>query len=237
MQVIKNIYQVGGSLNGLTWYGKYGSYEDCNTYLVKTDEGLIMFDCGSGDSFSQILLNMKDWDLELKNIKACFITHSHFDHAGACYKLNELNIPIYAHEVASESIEAADERCCGYLYHKKFNKAFTDYKLKDGDKVEICGLNIEVNHFPGHTMGCVAYSFTSNEKKIVVSGDIIGTLLDGYHGWDGSFDFDKKVYLQSLRKFSKFDFDIMLPGHGMVYYGSPRVRIEDAFNLGLIEWR
>ncbi|MFY9176145.1 MAG: hypothetical protein WBI74_10460 [Caldicoprobacterales bacterium] len=34
MQVIKDLYQVGGSLNGITWKGQYRSYEDCNTYIL-----------------------------------------------------------------------------------------------------------------------------------------------------------------------------------------------------------
>jgi len=42
MQLMKDFFQVGGSLNGITWTGNDASYDDCNTYILKTDEGLIM---------------------------------------------------------------------------------------------------------------------------------------------------------------------------------------------------
>jgi len=61
--------------------------------------------------------------------------------------------------------------------------------------------------------------------------------LDGYHGWSGSIDFDKSKYLESLKKFAKIDTDIMLPGHGLIYFHKPRRRVEEALNLALIEWR
>jgi glyoxylase-like metal-dependent hydrolase (beta-lactamase superfamily II) len=86
-------------------------------------------------------------------------------------------------------------------------------------------------------MGCTAYFFTLHNKKIVISGDVIGTLLSGDFGWSGSIDFDKKIYTQSLLKFSKMDTDIMLPGHGMIYFHKPRVRVEEALNSALMQWR
>ena len=70
-----------------------------------------------------------------------------------------------------------------------------------------------------------------------MSGDVIGTLLDGYFGWNGSIDFDKQKYLKSLKRFSGVDSDIMLPGHGMIYFHKPRRRVEQVFNQALCQWR
>ena len=92
-------------------------------------------------------------------------------------------------------------------------------------------------HLPGHTMGCTAYAFHWGGKALIVSGDIIGTLLDGHFGWSGSIDFDKPTYLSSLKRFARSSADVMLPGHGMVYFGKPRQRIEQAFNEALVQWR
>jgi glyoxylase-like metal-dependent hydrolase (beta-lactamase superfamily II) len=86
-------------------------------------------------------------------------------------------------------------------------------------------------------MGCTAYSFFHEQKHIVVSGDIIGTMLAGDFGWDGSIDFDKKKYIESLRRFAKTDYDIMLPGHGLIYFYKPKWRIEESLNSALTQWR
>lgn len=237
MQIIKGIYQVGGSLTGLTWTTGDANYDDCNSYILQTNNGLIMFDCGMGDTLQQIFANMEQWGLAPHDIKACFLTHSHLDHAGAAHLLKARGIATYAHRLTAESISSGDERCCGYLYHRKFEPCEIDFPLEDAEEIEVCGYKIGVMHLPGHTAGCTAYTFCHQGKQIAVSGDIIGTLLDGYFGWGGSIDFDKPSYLQSLRRFSRCDFDIMLPGHGTIYLHSPRNRIEQALNHALCEWR
>jgi metallo-beta-lactamase class B len=238
MQIMKNLFQVGGSLNGITYTNKEdASYEDGNTYILKTDYGLIMFDCGCGETLEQIFNNMRYWDLDPYDIKACLITHPHLDHAGAAYMLSRQQVKFYAHKNTVDAVATGDERCCGYLYHKEFIPCILDYRLSDEETINILGVKIKVMHMPGHTMGCTAYIFEHENKVIVISGDIIGTLLDGYFGWSGSIDFNKKLYIETLKRFSKLDSDIMLPGHGMVYFHKPRRRVEEALNQALIQWR
>jgi glyoxylase-like metal-dependent hydrolase (beta-lactamase superfamily II) len=237
MQILKNLYQIGGSLNGLTWSGGYINYEDCNTYLLKGEGGCIMFDCGNGDTWPQLVGNMRYWDISPDEIKACFFTHAHMDHTGAAHILASMGVELYAHEKTADALEAGDERCAGYLYHKPAASCRVTYRFADTQVFNVCGIEIKTMHCPGHTAGCTAYFFNLDGKGVVVSGDIIGTLMDGYFGWDGSFDFDRKAYLTSLQKFSKEDTDLMLSGHGLLYFGKPRRRVEDAYCEALREWR
>ena len=237
MQLLHNLYQVGGDMQGITWAGVDAGYEDGNSYVLETPDGLILFDCGCGDTLDQIFDTMVYWNLEPKDIRRCFLTHAHIDHAGGAHKLKALGIPLYAHANTAEAVSVGDERCCGFLYHKTFQVCEVDHVLTDGDVVEVCGVSIEVMHVPGHSMGCTAYLFDHEDRRVVVSGDLIGTLLAGDFGWSGSIDFDRDVYLQSLQKFAKVDSDMMLPGHGMVYCHEPRRRVEQVLNSALKEWR
>lgn len=237
MQILKDLYQTGGDLNGVTFDLTGALWNDGNSYILKTNDGLIMFDCGCGDTMDQIFNNMRYWGLSPEEIRYCFLTHPHLDHAGGAHILKKAGVKITAIAETSDAVAAADERCCGFLYHKTFQPVQVDQIVSDGDTLDILGIKISVMHFPGHTMGCTAYSFYHENKHLVVSGDIIGTLLAGDFGWDGSIDFDKKIYTESLRKFAKTDFDIMLPGHGLIYFHQPRWRIEQALNSALIQWR
>jgi glyoxylase-like metal-dependent hydrolase (beta-lactamase superfamily II) len=151
--------------------------------------------------------------------------------------LKERGVKFIAIKETADSVVSGDERCAGYLYHKKFTPFEVDQVVSDGEELEVLGVKFKVGHYPGHTMGCTAYSFFYENKKITVSGDIIGTLLAGDFGWDGSFDFDKKKYIESLRKFAQVDMDIMLPGHGMIYFHKPQWRVEEAYNSALVQWR
>ncbi len=221
LQILKNLYQVGGDLNGMTFDLQGALWNDGNSYILKTTEGLIMFDCGCGDTMEQIFDNMKYWDLSPDDIRYCFLTHPHLDHAGGAYILKKRGVKLIAIVETANAVSTGDERCCGFLYHKEFRPVSVDKVVSGGDILDILGVEIEVMHFPGHTMGCTAYSFVHEHRHIVVSGDIIGTLLGGDFGWSGSIDFNKEIYTESLRKFAEVDMDMMLPGHGLIYFHKP----------------
>jgi glyoxylase-like metal-dependent hydrolase (beta-lactamase superfamily II) len=237
MQILRGLYQVGGDLNGVTWAGVDAGFEDCNTYVLQGDGGLIMFDCGCGDTLDQIFDNMAYWGLAPDDVKYCILTHPHFDHTAAAHLLKKRGITLIAHGNTAEAMAAGDERCCPYLYHKTYVPCEVDRTIEDGEVLDLLGIRMEVMHLPGHSMGCTAFIFDHEGKRVCVSADVIGTLNMGDFGWNGSFDFDKKIYMESLRRFSKVDTDIMLPGHGMIYFHKPRRRVEQAFNAALEQWR
>lgn len=237
MQVLKDLFQVGGDINGITFDVPDALWNDGNSYVLKTAEGLIMFDCGCGDTMEQIFENMRYWDLSPNDIRYCVLTHPHYDHAGGAHILKKRGVKLVAIRETAEAVASGDERCCGYLYHKIFTPVVVDQLVKDGEKFNLLGVEIEAMHLPGHSMGCTAFLFEWTGKKAVISGDVIGTLLVGDFGWDGSIDFDKKIYTESLRRFAKVDSDIMLPGHGMIYFHKPRWRVEQALNSALMQWR
>jgi len=237
MQILKDLFQVGGDLNGITWAGFDAGFDDSNTYVLKMRDGLILFDCGCGDTLDQIFSNMEYWGLAPEQIKYCVLTHAHLDHTGAAHLLKNHGIKLVASAETAEAVSKGDERCAGYLYHKKFHPCKVDQIVSDNEYLELLGIEIQVLHLPGHTQGCTAYLFQHEGKKVVVSGDVIGTLLVGDFGWSGSIDFNKTTYITSLRRFAQIDSDIMLPGHGMIYFNKPRRRVEAVLNEALMQWR
>ena len=237
MQLFHRLYQVSGSLNGVSWAGEYKSYADANSYALRTQAGVVLFDCGNGETWPQIAENLAYWGIAPSEICACLLTHAHLDHSGAAQILAEMGVPLYAQRETARAVAAGDERCAGYLYHKQYTPCPNVTALEDGDTLRFGKYEITLMHCPGHTAGCAAYLFTHEGKKMLVSGDIIGTLQDGYFGWDGSIDFDRAVYLQTLQKFARVKSDVMLPGHGMVYYHNPRQRVEEALCMALSSWR
>lgn len=237
MQILKQLFQFGGDLAGLTHTADSGGFHDCNSYVIQTKNEIVMFDCGCGETFDQIMANMRYWGLDPDKLSTCFITHAHWDHTGAAHILKERGIRLIAHAETARSMQAGDERCAGYLYHKEYMPCEVDTVVDDQQVIKVGNLKVQALYFPGHTMGCTAFALEWEGKQLVFSGDIIGTLGYDYFGWNGSYDFDKKVYIESLKQFAKMDFDVMLPGHGLIYFHKPKWRIEDALNHVLIQWR
>lgn len=237
MQLLHNIYQVSGDLPGITKDDPGEIWNDCNSYVLKLEQGLIMFDAGCGETLDQIFDNMRYWGLAPEDIKYCLLTHGHFDHAGGAHLLKQRGITIVGGKETAEAVGSGDERCCGYLYHKEFVPFEVDRVLEKEIEIDLLGLKITPMFMPGHSRACTIFCFDWEGKKLVVSGDVIGTLLSGYFGWSGSYDFDRRQYLNSLQRMAKITVDIMLPGHGMPYFYRPKRRIEEVFNAALMEWR
>ncbi len=237
MQLLKNIYQVGGDINGITFDEPGALWNDANSYVIKTGEGLLMIDCGCGDTMDQIFVNMRYWGLSPDDIRYLILTHPHLDHAGGAHILQKRGVKLIAIRETADAVASGDERCCGYLYHKTFQPVTVDQLVADGETITLLGIEFTVMHLPGHSMGCTAFFLEWDGKKIVFSGDVIGTLLVGNFGWSGSIDFNKEKYIESLRRFSMIDTDIMIPGHGMAYFHKPRRRVEEVLNIALMEWR
>lgn len=237
MQLFNRIYQVSGDLTGLTTDVQGAMWNDCNSYVVRLDDGLVLFDAGCGDTMDQLMDNVRYWGMDPGDIAYCFLTHAHYDHAGGGHILKERGVHIVAGPETADAVQAGDHRCCGYLYHKTFNPFEVDTVLGDGEHISVLGLQITARAMPGHSQGCTVYSFEMDGKQVLISGDVIGTKLVGDFGWSGSIDFCRKAYLESLLRMTELDVDCMLPGHGMVYFSGAKRRIEEVLNTALMEWR
>ena len=123
------------------------------TYLVACPQSFnaVIIDPAGNEDKLQALI-------EKKNLRVKYIlnTHGHSDHVLGNPKLKDfLKISVCMHE--------ADDRFFNdpYVWEKSYHELGlppsdpVDIKLKDGDKLEVGTLNIEVIHTSGHTPGSV----------------------------------------------------------------------------------
>jgi glyoxylase-like metal-dependent hydrolase (beta-lactamase superfamily II) len=80
--------------------------------------------------------------------------------------------------------------------------------LQENDKVG----RLTVIHTPGHTPGSI--SLYDPEKKVLFAGDTIRFVNGKLSGPQERFTLDMQQALQSVKKISRLDFDLILSGHG-----------------------
>ncbi len=120
-----------------------------NSYILTKDgKNAVIVDCAEQSLYSECL------EAGLTPC-AVLLTHGHFDHVGGCGKFFEKGVPIYCGELEKDFIFSdANRSIFGGVYIPEFEIYKT---LKDGQVLELGGINFKVIHTAGHTAGSVCY--------------------------------------------------------------------------------
>src|SRR5450432_3024127 len=65
--------------------------------VLETNDGLACFDCGPESTFDNVVAGMKAVGLSPDDVRHLFLSHIHFDHAGAAWRLAEKGATVYVH--------------------------------------------------------------------------------------------------------------------------------------------
>lgn len=100
-------------------------------------------------------------------IKYLLLTHAHFDHAGNAALLQADGAKVYASAKDAEKLAKGDT--LSEDFGRKFQTLKADVTLLGGEKLALCGIDIEVIATPGHTDG----SLTFKTGDMLFTGDTL----------------------------------------------------------------
>jgi glyoxylase-like metal-dependent hydrolase (beta-lactamase superfamily II) len=209
------IHQIGG----------YG--EDSNIYLVM-DKVIALVDAGTGRHFDMVTKNLQKFGISPSDIELIINTHCHYDHVGGDRDfLNAADCGVAIHELDAEPLRKGDGVItCAALFGEELEPLEPTRLLRDGDRIELGELVLEVLHTPGHTRGGIC--LYDRERQILFSGDLV------FCGGIGRTDHptgDEAVMARSIRRLTKLKVQTLLPGHGPIAYENAHEHIEAALRL------
>jgi glyoxylase-like metal-dependent hydrolase (beta-lactamase superfamily II) len=189
---------------------------DIDSNIFKIGDTVI--DSGTGFNFTRLYQVLKMLKIQLKDIKHIVNTHCHFDHIGGNGYFIEADVAI--HEQDAEVVEKADaKKSYADFFDGKLKPREVNIRLKEGDKVSVGGMDLEVIHTPGHTPGSICLYDRSG--RILFTGDTV--FSDGIGRTDMPGGSDQHLQ-SSLEKISKLEVKTLLPGHGnSLSLESPRI--------------
>lgn len=215
MKISESIYKVSGV--------EYRT--NSNIYAVKYEGGIVLIDSGYGkEQWERMNRVLAQWDMKEEDISHVFITHSHFDHAGNVWRMNEIGAKVLASRADAGKIENGNPEM-EELFHAKWHYGKVDRIIKEGDEFDFPGnVRIEIMETPGHCEGALSFVIYADGLKAVCTGDMffIKPLAPEDEvsvelGYMGSSDFSMKDFIRSLKRLSGMDMDIILPGHYYTY--------------------
>ena len=148
-------------------------------YVIENNGMRLMIDVGETLKARKVIKKLKDFGLY--PIHKIVLTHSHWDHAQGISKLynsmKDLDVEVLASENAVENLKHPEKMIKGFEGFDEvypFEGEITP--LKEGDIIDINGLELEVLNFFGHTMDSIGLFDKTN--KNIFAGDAAINRLD-----------------------------------------------------------
>lgn len=197
---------------------------DCHVYLVHDGDDAIVVDAGAGCDIEPILTQIARSGVPQGSIRRLLLTHAHGDHAGGARALHDaLGVDVYASPLAASYVRDGDERAIsldrargpgGYPKDYAFAASPVTGELREGDRITVGRLVVEVVETPGHCGGHLSFALHRPGGIDLFSGDAIftrGRILLQYI-WDCSV----VDSCESVKRLTAIRPDGLFPGHGSV---------------------
>lgn len=235
MQLTETVFLVAGAP-----YGTLG-----NTYAIRQGKDLVLIDTGSERAITVIEENLRQWKLDQMQIRAVFLTHHHYDHAGAAFYFQARGAKIICGEEDAGFIRKGGFSMPEYPYenfaaHESYGyrPCMPDVTVRGDQWLQEGKIRIRAYDVPGHTAGSRAYWYEDTKQSYLFTGDFI--YCEGFRGefvrigWKGSADYSEEKYVQSAYKVFKLKPDAVLGGHGVPYLQGGAVAMRKSFEAILL---
>ena len=138
-------------------------------YVIENNDERLLIDTGSASGASNIFRKLKKFNL--LPIHKLFLTHSHWDHTQGCERLKKKNgeFEVLASAKAIENLKNPEKT--NKVYNYDVNPIENVTPLKEGDIIDLNGLELEVFDFFGHTQDSIA--LLDKKNKNLFAGDAI----------------------------------------------------------------
>ena len=165
-----------------------GSKETIACFVKETSEGLVLFETGPHSTFDAMKKGLNELGYSLSDVKHVFLTHIHFDHAGAAWAFAELGARVYVHPFGAkhminpEKLVSSAKR----IYKEKMDMLWGQLnpipeshleEVPHGKKYQIGDVEIIAWHTPGHAVHHIAWQVGNQ----LIAGDVAGCKI----GLDG----------------------------------------------------
>lgn len=195
-----------------------------NCFLVAAAEGFVLFDTGGSNQRAELQRELEQAGCRPGTLRLIVLTHGDFDHSGNAAHLRQVTgAPIAMHPDDVGMAERGDMswnrqgkklilKTTGPLFGFGRSERFTpDILLRDGDDLAAYGLDAQVIHLPGHSLGSIG--------ALLAGGDlIVGDLLENTKGPAlNSIMDDRAAAAASLAKLKEYQVGTVYPGHGQPF--------------------
>ncbi|HKF14444.1 MAG TPA: MBL fold metallo-hydrolase [Gaiellaceae bacterium] len=150
-------------------------------YLLETDDGPALFDCGPSSDLPALERGLAERGLAVEDLRHLILSHIHLDHAGAAGILvrKHSRLQVHVSEIGAPHVVDPSrlERSARRLYGEAFDDLWGELAPVPEENVHVVGaetLGLETFPTPGHASHHVAYL---DSDGILYAGDAAGVRI------------------------------------------------------------
>ncbi len=151
-------------------------------YVVDTDDGLALFDCGPTSTLPALEAGLAGHGLRIEDIRHLLLSHIHLDHAGAAGRLvrRHPGLTVWVSEVGAPHLVDPSrlERSARRLYGESFDTLWGELAPVPEENVRVAAgdvLGWETFPTPGHASHHISYFLNGT----LLAGDAAGVRMPG----------------------------------------------------------
>jgi glyoxylase-like metal-dependent hydrolase (beta-lactamase superfamily II) len=151
------------------------------SYLLETEDGLALHDCGPGTCVPELKARLAEHGLELGDLRHLLLSHIHLDHAGAAGVLVGAHPALQVHVSEIGAPHLVDpsrlERSARRLYGDDFDRLWGELAPIPSDNVHVVGdETLGLTSFPsqGHASHHISYL---DREGTLYAGDAAGVRI------------------------------------------------------------
>ena len=154
-------------------------------FLIETADGPVLVESGPHSTFPQLTTEINKLGYEVKDIKHVFLTHIHFDHAGAAWAFAEQGAKVYVHPKGYKHMHDPSKLVSSAkrIYQDMMDVLWGQLnpidesnliEMADREVVSVNDAKFTAHFTPGHAVHHIAWQFND---KILFCGDVAGVKI------------------------------------------------------------
>lgn len=163
-------------------------------FVVEGADGLVLIECGPAATLPHLLKAFSDNGWNMADFQHVFLSHIHFDHAGAAWAFAEKGAKIYVHPKGLPHLAQPEKlyQSARIIYGDQMDRLWGEmrpipetqlYAPQPGETLEVMGLQFKAWYTPGHAVHHIAWELsdpeTEAELSVLFTGDVAGVRIGG----------------------------------------------------------
>lgn len=164
-------------------------------FVVEGPEGRVLIEAGPYSTFPHLSEALAAKGFKISDFKHVFLSHIHFDHAGAAWAFAEQGARIYVHPKGLPHMAAPEKlyNSARMIYGDDMDRLWGAmspipenllHAPEQGESIEVCGLKLTAWYTPGHAVHHIAWMVEPADgqlpnERVLFTGDVAGVKING----------------------------------------------------------